>query len=215
MIVRCQHLCSTLVSCARRVRDDDRGGTAVFLLGGMIVLLVLGTTAMFVLGDAVADRRRANAAADSASLAAASYCGDRLVEAYQQGVSGADGWSFWAPFGKPVSMYCAGSALEAANYASQNGSVLTSMTPNFVALRFKAGVRENTGVDRTTAHETSVVAAKLTPKQGLCVSGGLLGIQAEGRCQLFPTKFKPKTNEPLRPIGYSPIARVSTRLVRP
>lgn len=198
-------------SMAVRLRDEQ-GGTALFLIGAMIGLLAIGFTAVVVLGDAVSDRRQANTSSDSAALAGASYCADQLVRVYETAVSSSNGYMFWAPFGMPVAGYCSGLSLQAASYASKNGSHLTSFRPNYITLTFRATVRETTGVEDTKAHQTSGATATLKPTEGFCVSGGMLGIDAEGWCQTFPTKFNPETGEPLPPVVYSSTASADTRL---
>ena len=193
-------------------RRDERGAVKVVLVGALVVVMTIAFAVIVPLGHGLAERRSATMAADAAALGAADYCADRLERAYQTAMRSVDGWGFWAQFGKPVSSYCAGSAGQAQRFATSNGSSLTSFNM-MTGLRFRASVRRHEEVAEIGSHATSRATAKMDMRTGACVSGGLFGIRSGGTCQTFPTKFNPETGEPLRPVTYSPIARIDTELV--
>lgn len=204
-----------LLAALRRGWAAETGSAGVFVIGAMTVLLAIGFTGALVLGDAVADRRQANTAADASALAAASYCEERLVKAYTQAVAAPDGWEFWGKLGLPVSTYCSGMVSEASAYARANNADLTGFQPDFARLRFTSTVRELSGVEGTSAHHGSSSTATIVPRRGLCVHAGLVGVRTPGGCETHPTLFNPETGEPLRPPAYQHTARALTRLTTP
>lgn len=183
----------------------------VFLVGAIIVICVIAVSAIFLLGDANADRRNADTAADAAALAAADSCADALEQAYSTAMKAKDGWEFWAVFGKPVSFYCTGSSSAASRYAKENDATIKGYAV-LVSNKFRVSVRMDDTVEKTDIRATATSVAQMNFRSGACVSGGMLGIKDGGVCQTVPTKFNPGTGEPLRPVVYSPTARISTRL---
>ena len=204
-----------LKNLLRRLRErrrDERGAVNVVLVGALVVIMTIAFAVIVPLGHGFAERRSATTAADAAALGGADYCADRLERAYQTAMRSANGWGFWAQFGKPISFYCAGAPVQAQRFASNNGAALTGFTM-MPGLRFRASVRRHESVAEIGSHATSRSTAKMDMRIGACVSGGLFGIRSGGTCQTFPTMFNPKTGEPLRPLVYSPIARIDTELV--
>lgn len=184
---------------------------------------------MIPLGDAIADRRNSNTASDSAALAAAGYCADKLEDAYGKAIRASDGKGFWEQFGKPVSFYCEGASQEAARYARDNGATLTALVAQ-APLRYSVSVEMNDEVGDTGLHSPSKASAELSLTKGLCLKNNRIGVRAEGRCMTSPDDRQDKENRkeggegrrkgdqkrkdnPPRPSGYAQKAEVDTRLI--
>lgn len=214
----------------RRRIPDDEGSVNVLLVGVLVVLITVGLVIMIPLGDAIADRRNSNTASDSAALAAAGYCADKLEDAYGKAIRASDGKGFWKQFGKPVSFYCEGASQEAARYAQDNGATLTSFTAQS-PLRYRASVEMNDEVGDTGLHSPSKASAELTLTKGLCLKSNRVGVRAEGHCMTSPDDRQDKEknrkdggadryrddqkhkDNPPRPSGYAQKAVVDTRLI--
>lgn len=204
----CSHLRERL---SRRLRADEEGAISVFMVGVIVVLVTIGFAAMLILGSAIADRRTANTSADAAALAAASYCGDKLVEEYEDALRETDDVLFWSHFGKPVSTYCSGLVAEASTYANANNADLTGFRSDFSTLVFTSHTRVKTPVHDTSSHEQSKAYAKLTVKRGVCVRNSKLGVRDGAQCLT-----KPKVgSDNKRPTSLSPTATYKTRLTAP
>lgn len=205
---------------ARTLCDGEDGAMNALLCGMIVLLLAVGMVVIITLGDAVADRRSANSAADAAALAAADYCADRLEDAYRAAVEAPDDESFWAQFGKPVSSYCSGAFEQARAYARSNGATLTDFT-RLSGNRFRASVTNDGQVAGTDLHNGSTATARLTFTSGVCVRNGLLGVEdGLGTCRTSPGNgggrgrgAKGGATAPARPSRYPATAVVDTELV--
>ena len=214
----------------RRHASDDEGSVNVLLVGVLVVLITVGLVIMIPLGDAIADRRNSNTASDSAALAAAGYCADKLEDAYGKAIRASDGKGFWEQFGKPVSFYCEGASQEAARYAQDNGATLTALVAQ-APLRYSVSVEMNDEVGDTGLHSPSKASAELSLTKGLCLKNNRIGVRAEGRCMTSPDDRQDKEenrkeggegrrkgdqkrkDNPPRPSGYAQQAEVDTRLI--
>ncbi|CED90378.1 pilus assembly protein TadG-related protein [Actinomyces succiniciruminis] len=185
------------VSCLRcRLRRNECGAINVFLVGALAVMLAVGMIIIIPLGDAIADRRNANTASDAAALAAAGYCADRIEATYEDALLATDAETFWSYFGKPVFSYCSGASTQASQYASSNDATLTSYN-QLSGLRFQASVRMDDEIAETGLQSTSTATAEMNFEQGVCVSGGLLGVSFDGACYTRPgVGFGLDTNTP-------------------
>lgn len=204
-----------IMNAWRRARDRTRpehGAVNVVLVGALVIVMTVAVAVIVPIGHSIAERRSATTAADAAALAGADYCADRLEDAYADAVSASDGWQFWAQFGKPVSFYCSGASLEAQQFASANDADLTGFHM-LSGLRFRADASRRTQVEQVGVHMSSRATARMEMRTGACVSGGLLGVRSGLSCETVPTMFNPETGEPLRPLIYSPFARIDTELV--
>ena len=195
----------------------------------IIGLLSIGLVGMLILGDAVAERRSANTAADAAALAAADYCADSLEEAYRRAVRAPDAEGFWAEFGHPVSHYCtAGGVTQAVNrYASPNGATVTGIDI-LSGFRFRVEARRNDTVNETELHNSSIATARMDFVSGVCVRNGLVGVKDGSVCRTEPEEPEPAPSgnpsadpsptptappQPPMPKAHASSARIDTRLV--
>lgn len=178
----------------RSDRRDERGSIAVYSVGIIIFLVALSLVLIVPLGDSIADRRNANTAADSAALAGAGACADRIESVYRKARSLPDKKSFWAQFGKPVSSYCQGVSREAHDYARSNNATLVSFTTTG-SLRFRAAVRLDTYIAGIDQRLSSVATAQLTFSKGVCVKNGSLGVKVNGYCMLSSDDFHTQKTE--------------------
>ena len=213
-----RRLARVLRGRARTLRDGEGGAMNALLCGMIVLLLAVGMVVIIILGDAVADRRSANSAADAAALAAADYCADRLEDTYRAAVEAPDDESFWAQFGKPVSSYCSGAFEQARAYARSNGATLTDFT-RLSGNRFRASVTNDGQVAGTDLHNGSTATARLTFTSGVCVRNGLLGVEdGRGTCRTSPGGGRGRGSNggataPARPSRYPATAVVDTELV--
>lgn len=182
MYLKVPHCACKLCS---RFGQDERGAINIFLIGVLTVLLTVGMIIIIPLGDAIADRRNANTASDAAALAAAGYCADRIEATYEDALVATDADMFWSYFGKPVFSYCSGASTQASQYASSNDATLTAYN-QLSGLRFQASVRMGDEIAETGLRSTSTATAQMTLEQGVCVSGGLLGVSVDGACYTRP-----------------------------
>ena len=182
----------------------------------IVVILAIGLVIIFPVGDSIADRRNANTAADSAALAGAGYCADKLEAAYER----ANGKLFWNEFGKPVASYCRGMVWEASRYASKNNASLTSFSV-LNRSRFQASVKLADNIADTDLKSNSKAIAEVVPSKGVCIKNNKLGVQLGSWCQTTPTDVMGATpaelgrvvpNPPKPPI-LAPEAVVDSRLV--
>ena len=213
---------SLALSRLRIIRRNERGSIAVYSVGIIIFIVVLSLVLMFPLGDAIADRRNANTAADSAALAGAGACADRIESVYRKARSLPDMKSFWAQFGKPVSSYCQGVSREAYEYAKNNNATLVSFKTTG-SLRYRAAVRLDTYIAGTDQRSSSVATAQLTLSKGVCVKNGSLGVKVSGHCMLSSDDFhaqqtdghndKPNPKSEVKPKDLEAEAMVEVRLV--
>ena len=176
--------------------SGERGATSIMFVGIIFFLIVVALVLALFLGDAVADRRNGNTASDSAALAGAGYCADKIEANYKEALVAPDGPTFWAHFGRPVSQYCGGAAVEASSYANRNGATLTSYVP-LSGLRYRATVRMKDPVEDSSWKLTSKATAQISMSRGTCVKHGLLGVAAEGRCLTSPAARGGNTNRPV------------------
>lgn len=183
-------------SVLHKCRDyREHGSTSIFFVGVVFSMIVVALVLALFLGDAVADRRDANTASDSAALAGASYCADRIEANYNNALATHDGPSFWTHFGRPVNDYCRGALSEASSYAKKNDATLTDFRP-LIGGRYRATVRMNDSVENSSWKLTSKATAQIVMSKGSCVKAGLLGLRAEGRCLTSPADRGGKTDRP-------------------
>lgn len=201
-------------------RNNERGAISLFFVCVILVLLVIGLVIIFPVGDSIADRRNANTAADSAALAGAGYCADKLETTYERARNAPDGKLFWSEFGKPIASYCQGMAWEASRYAKKNDASLTSFSV-LNKSRFQASVKLSDKIADTDLKSNSKAIAELVPSKGVCIKNDKLGVQLGSWCQTTPTDVMGATpaelgkivpNPPKPPI-LAPEAVVDSRLV--
>ncbi|MCL3777069.1 MULTISPECIES: hypothetical protein [unclassified Actinomyces] len=213
---------------------DERGAAVSGLIAVMAIgLLSVGVVVMLMVGDAVAERRSVNTAADAAALAAADHCADQLEDAYRRAVLAEDPAGFWAELGQPVSTYCSRSGIEHAvtSYAAANNATVTDIDV-LPGLRFRVEARSNDTVYGTDLHNSSMATAQLDLASGACVSDGLLGVKDGRVCRTEPEEVEPAEDapggsspepsesaapteppQPPLPRTYTTRARIDTRLV--
>ena len=201
-------------------RNNERGAISLFFVCVILVLLVIGLVIIFPVGDSIANRRNANTAADSAALAGAGYCADKLETTYERARNAPDGKLFWSEFGKPIASYCQGMAWEASRYAKKNDASLTSFSV-LNKSRFQASVKLSDKIADTDLKSNSKAIAELVPSKGVCIKNDKLGVQLGSWCQTTPTDVMGATpaelgkivpNPPKPPI-LAPEAVVDSRLV--
>lgn len=201
-------------------RNNERGAISLFFVCVILVLLVIGLVIIFPVGDSIADRRNANTAADSAALAGAGYCADKLETTYERARNAPDGKLFWSEFGKPIASYCQGMAWEASRYAKKNDASLTSFSV-LNKSRFQASVKLSDKIADTDLKSNSKAIAEVVPSKGVCIKNDKLGVQLGSWCQTTPTDVMGATpaelgkivpNPPKPPI-LAPEAVVDSRLV--
>lgn len=187
----------------------EHGSTSIVFVGMIFFMIVVTLVLALFLGDAVADRRNANTASDSAALAGAGYCADKIEVNYKSALAAPDGPSFWMHFGRPIYDYCRGASSEALSYARKNNATLTDFKP-LPRTRYRATVRMNDSVEDSSWKLTSKATAQITMRKGTCVKAGLLGLRADGRCLTSPADLGGKTD---RPVLIDHEAVVSVKLV--
>ncbi len=204
----------------RYSRANEQGAISMLFVCVIVVILAIGLVIIFPVGDSIADRRNANTAADSAALAGAGYCADKLEAAYERAKYAPNGKLFWNEFGKPVASYCRGMVWEASRYASKNNASLTSFSV-LNRSRFQASVKLADNIADTDLKSNSKAIAEVVPSKGVCIKNNKLGVQLGSWCQTTPTDVMGATpaelgkvvpNPPKPPI-LAPEAVVDSRLV--
>lgn len=207
----------------KRIRHrlaHEEGAISMLFVCVIVVILAIGLVIIFPVGDSIADRRNANTAADSAALAGAGYCADKLEATYERAKYASNGKLFWNEFGKPVGSYCRGMVREASRYAKKNNASLTSFSV-LNRSRFQASVTLADKIADTDLKSNSKAIAEVVPSKGVCIKNDKLGVQLGSWCQTTPTDIMGATPaelgkvvpNPPKPRILAPEAVVDTRLV--
>lgn len=164
--------------------DPERGSLHVATIPAAVGIVSVAILVIVMVGSATDDHRRASAAADAAALAAAEEWDDRLSGLHGLHLGAPEHAMFWQLAGRPVTESLAYDAMVAAasDFAARNGAELTDLDVDPDRLEVTAAVRHLDTVPHTDVRQTATATARIEISGGLCLDGGRLGWEVDGRC---------------------------------
>ncbi|MFD1506532.1 hypothetical protein FE374_15910 [Georgenia yuyongxinii] len=183
--------------CATRLAGE-RGSILPFAVAGAALLTLIGLLFLVPLGQAVTERRTQATAADAAALASVELWADGLEDVHSRLLHATSPADFWALLGRPLDAYGpSGMRAAAGTYAGRNDAELQS---HDVRVRPGAGevrveVKSHEPVDPTGHYIYAEATARIELRGGLCLAGGLLGVDLDGGCRTAAEPTEDETAE--------------------
>ena len=182
--LRLRHAAKRLL---RQLHREERGSILPYTVGGTMVLLLIGLLLITYLGDAYDQRRQASTAADSAALAAAEAWAEALEDHYTQAVLADGEAGLWDDVGQPLGAFAGDAAAAADEYAALNGATVTAVSYDPWHARVTVSVEGDDTVQDTGHRSVSTATAQIVFVDGVCNSGGRLGLMIGGTCRTEPS----------------------------
>ena len=212
-----------LRACRRSITGQERGSILPYLTLAAGVLAVLALTFMVGLGKVTLFRRDASGAADAAALAAAGAWADSLESAYNNAYRAGDSNGLWSGVGRGLGSYAGLEAKNAADkYASRNNATVTAYSVDPAHRTVTVTVETNSSIEGVDKKMTATSTAEIVLEDGVCLNGGKVGFEIDGRCVTKRPKessapAQPSTapsSKPFKaPEGMNQRAKVNTRLI--
>ena len=211
-----------LRACRRSITGKERGSILPYLTLAAGALAVLALTFMVGLGKVTLFRRDASGAADAAALAAAGAWADSLESAYNNAYRAGDSNGLWSGVGRGLGSYAGLEAKNAADkYASRNNATVTAYSVDPAHRTVTVTVETNSSIEGVDKKMTATSTAEIVLEDGVCLNGGKVGFEIDGKCV---TKRPKESSAPAQPSaapsskpfkapeGMNQRAKVNTRL---